>query len=148
MSKKIKINSRDYWNDRFKKDWEEKGGKEQTTFFSKIALLSVPKSFWEMVAANKLTVLDWGCAEGQGTEILRKRLKTEVYGLDFSRIAINKARKINPQSKFHCGTLEEWDKKFNIIFSSNCLEHFKNPTKILETYFKYEKDYVFLMVPF
>src|SRR3989304_1575524 len=70
------INSASYWNARFGGGWGGHGGREQTRFFAELALRSLPAWIARDIAVNKLTVLDWGCAEGDATEVLGCALGT------------------------------------------------------------------------
>lgn len=144
-----KVNDKEYWDDRFKGDWLKNDGDKQSVFFAEVAISIMPDSFKKLIKNLKFSILDWGCAEGDGTNIIGKNFSdSDIFGLDFSSIAVHNARIKYPHLKFYSKKLEDLNEKFDIIFSSNCLEHFKDPKSILKNYFKFSKNYVVLMVPF
>jgi len=146
---KLVLNSREYWDKRFSDDWEKNGGEEQTTFFAEIAMQNLPESLKKIIIDNNLSILDWGCAEGEGTCRIKKEFKeSHVVGLDFSSIAVKKAKKNYPHLEFINSELKENNSKFDVIFSSNCLEHFDNPKNVMGEFFKFANDYVILLLPF
>lgn len=144
-----KINSNKYWDNRFNSDWEEKSGLEQTAFFARIALENLPKDFKQIINKYNFSILDWGCAEGQGVNIFKKEfINSSVSGLDFSEKAIEKAKSHFNNVIFYNKTLEDLGKNFDVIFSSNCLEHFNNPYEIIKNLYKYTENYLILLLPF
>ena len=91
------------------------------------------KIFPEIVK-RRVKVLDFGCATGVGTYWLYKRLNGVVVGIDISKYAINKAKKLFSRHNiyFHNLDLSENDSvkfllkrygSFDIIFSRDTLEH-------------------------
>ena len=64
------LNSKEYWDHRFEADWEAMHGREQSHFFAKLALEHLPSWFFTLARTQEFTFCDWGCAEGDGTEVL------------------------------------------------------------------------------
>ncbi|HKU51112.1 MAG TPA: hypothetical protein VJQ25_01490, partial [Nitrospira sp.] len=64
------VNSKEYWDRRFRLDWEAMQGREQSRFFAKVALEHLPPWFFTLARAQRLTFCDWGCAQGDGTDVL------------------------------------------------------------------------------
>lgn len=146
------INSHDYWNGRFDKDWESNLGKEQSRFFANVALAHLPR--WIRSAANlgNWTICDWGCAQGDGTDVLASYFARErVVGIDFAESAVDKARAAYPGLRFEA---QDWlsaegiDEKFNVVFSSNTLEHFVDPFSVLAKLFEHAEQCVVLALPY
>ena len=65
------INSMQYWDNRFENNWEMMQGNEQTVFFTNIALQLMPDWLKNQIKENKLTICDFGCAEGEAVDYLR-----------------------------------------------------------------------------
>ncbi|WP_042195370.1 class I SAM-dependent methyltransferase [Paenibacillus camerounensis] len=145
----MEINSEKYWDKRFEEDWEAKGGRSQTDYFTNMAIEFLPEGIKEILRNNNVSFLDWGCAEGDGVNIFGQRFPNlKVAGLDFAKSAIRKAQKNYPEYTFYEGTLQEYNKKFDIIFTSNCLEHYNNPLDWAKELSKYTNDMLIIMVPF
>jgi len=145
------VNSKTYWDFRFSNDWEENFGREQSIFFSEVAAEKIPAWLSSLIATDNLTMCDWGCAQGDGTQHLSKRLNTpSLVGVDFSSEAIEKAKQAYPQCQFLCDDFlagsdaPQWD----ILFSSNTLEHFESPWTVLDTVSAKAKKFIVLLLPF
>ncbi|WP_423372476.1 glycosyltransferase [Burkholderia sp. LMG 32019] len=150
MSDQEKINSNPYWDHRFETDWEDAGGREQSRFFARVAIEAMPQWLVHEVCRNKLSVCDWGCAQGDGTAALVQMLSWDVTGVDFSGPAIERARRQYGNVKFsHENFLELPDRpKFDVLFSSNTLEHFERPWSVFEKIANYASRFVVLLLPY
>ncbi len=81
--KDVDINSRLYWDIRFRTDWEKKGGREQTRFFCQITLEHLPEWIISDIEGNHLSIMDLGCAEGDAVEMLARRFPdSKIVGVD------------------------------------------------------------------
>ncbi|BDU15468.1 glycosyltransferase [Lysobacter auxotrophicus] len=146
------INSKDYWDRRFETDWEANRGRTQSRFFSSLALSMMPDWLKWNLTSTRASILDWGCALGDGTELLAQSLPgAQVTGCDFSEEAIRRAAETYPVNRFVCrdlttsdSTQESWD----FVFSSNTLEHFHEPWKVLDTLAKAASRGVLLLLPY
>lgn len=127
-----------------------KGGRGQTNYFTKLAWNNLPNKFIDTLNnTDDLSILDWGCAEGDGVNCITKMFpQIKVSGLDFSETAIQKARKNYPQHTFYDGSLEDYNNKFSIIFTSNTLEHFEDPYRWINQILNYTEQFLIIMVPF
>lgn len=146
-----KVNSLTYWDYRFSNDWEEHQGREQSRFFSTIAAELMPAWLLEYSQENDPSVCDWGCAQGDGTASLAQVLGfNNVTGVDFSPEAINKAREAYPQYEFVCADFlkEKKGRVWDIVFSSNTLEHFHTPWAVLEKVAERASKFIVLLLPF
>jgi len=146
-----KINSTQYWDQRFVADWKENNGIEQSQFFSRIAVDNLPAWFIRYIKQDQPSFCDWGCAMGNGTKVLHDLLSLKnITGIDFSRVAIAQARLSYPAIDFIATDIlkGEYFPQFDIIFSSNTLEHFDNPWDILEKLSRHANKFIVILIPF
>ena len=153
MVESFDINTNDYWNKRFEDNWESCDGPAQSRFFSKIAMKNLPTWLFEVIKKHDLTVVDWGCAQGDGTDELGKYIPCEqITGVDFSQVAIQQASQRYSNIRFENENWlvsEIYDRKKNdILFSSNTLEHFYNPFDILNVLSKHVTKAIILAIPY
>ena len=150
MSQLENINSNRYWDHRFGTDWEANGGREQSRFFARIAIEAMPQWLVHAVRWNNLTVCDWGCAQGDGTETLAQMLSWDVTGIDFSGPAIESAQQQYNSIKFsHENLLDAPNRPaFDVLFSSNTLEHFADPWNVFNKIADYASKFIVLLLPY
>ena len=137
QEKKITTNSDTYWNSRFSEDWESFKGPTQSRFFARLAIENLPGWLIDQLQRQSLTLCDWGCAQGDGTDVWASYVDSErITGVDFSSIAIEQAAQRYPSIRF---LNEDWlaadlgeRSVFDVVFSSNTLEHFHKPYDVLE----------------
>lgn len=143
----LKINSNEYWDQRFEEDWETYEGHQQTEFFVNLLVKNLPD--WIKQDFLKSTVCDAGCAEGQGTVIFKNNFpEADVEGIDFSEIAIEKAKTMYPSINFFKDDVYNLKNKYDTIFISNVLEHFENPFEVVEKLLSNTEKNLIIMVPF
>ena len=147
------INSDLYWDARFSEDWETYDGPKQSRFFSKIAISSLPSWLIHQIRTDSLTVADWGCAQGDGTDVWASYVNPkQLVGIDFSTVAIEQASNRYPAIRFlNQNWLEEKEatpEKFDILFSSNTLEHFHQPYDVLASVSSYATRAIVLALPY
>lgn len=144
------INSKDYWNIRFKGDWQEAEGVEQTEFFGNIICEFLPQWLTEQIKENHFNICDMGCALGGAVKIISEQLKCKVQGYDFSEEAIKIARELYPDYEFNVLDLNYIPEEFNcdISICSNVLEHFEDPWNIVNNLMKVTNKYVILLCPY
>ena len=150
MNNEYEINSKEYWDKRFNSgDWDEKNGPSQSLFFYNLALRGLPDWFVRDVSANRLSICDFGCAEGEGVSVLGDAFPhSDVAGLDISEPAVALARERYPRHSFFCGDIDSFDRLYDVMFSSNTLEHFKKPTEVFSKLISHTKKYVVVLIPF
>ena len=142
------INSKQYWDERFRTDWVSAGGHGQTRFFATVAAKAMPDWLKDRIVADELSICDWGCAEGQGVDELCKWLgTTRITGVDISDVAIAKARQAFPQASFEAQGLDQLG-EYDIIFSSNTLEHFDHPFEVVQKLATRARKYLVFLLPF
>lgn len=151
MAKSNDVNSEKYWDKRFSDDWEENQGDKQSIFFAEIAKELFPGWFKDYISKHKSSICDWGCAEGDGTVLLAEQFaSSKLTGIDFADTAIEKAKKKHRTADFLAVDLlqERIDERYDIMFSSNVLEHFVDPWDAFRKIARYADRMVVAMVPY
>ncbi len=145
------INTNEYWEERFaSSDWNQYGGNFQSAFFSELAVTLFPTWLKNELQQNKWTVGDFGCAEGGGTALLADHFPSCSFtGLDFSESAIRTAK----ERYFHCNFfkcdfMNESIKSFDVVFSSNTLEHLASPFEAQLKLCQAAKKYAIFLLPY
>lgn len=145
------VNSEGYWDARFSTDWESMEGPRQSRYFSHVALDLLPQWLLDHIRGG-LTVADWGCAQGDGTAVIADRLGTaQLTGIDFSAVAIGQAAGRYPRITFKA---QDWlagdddGTRYDVVFSSNTLEHFERPFDALAVLSRRARKAVVLALPF
>lgn len=151
MGKNLKINSPKWWENEFKYNWEKGiNGNIQTKLFSEIVYSLINPIIKSDIKKLKYDFIDFGCAHGQGLMYLLKPLRqynfNEIIGIDISKIAVKKAKKLYPEFLFY-NNLNQI-KNIDLIYTSNTLEHFKNPKSVLDKLLNKSKNYVIVLVPY
>lgn len=146
----MNINSNEYWDKRFQTDWIQLDGDKQTEFFANIALKLMPDWFKRDMQRENYSFCDLGCAEGEAVQVFSKYFGYKMSGKDFSPNAVEKAKNKFPQNDFEvCDIMRSQDSfSYDVIFTSNVLEHFEQPWEVAQKISKHSKKYMVLMVPF
>ena len=87
-----------------------------------------------MIGFIKGRVLELGCGVGQGPQLMVRNGKQYVVGIDFSPVAIDKARKRNPSLNFLCKDIMDVnfdDYDYDTVYSSETFEHIKDDYALL-----------------
>jgi len=138
------INTKQYWDNRFRTgDWEKKGGELQTKKFaeSQIKYFGINSDF-------KGTILDFGCGLGDAMPIYKKMYpNANLIGIDISEQAINKCKiKYGNIALFNIGDHNNIP-KVDIIIASNVFEHLTDDISIAKSLFD-KCCQLFIIVPF
>lgn len=146
------VNSQAYWQQRFLENWEACQGPNQSRFFARLARENLPQWLFEQIQRDALTFVDWGCAQGDGTDVFASYIDAaQITGVDFSSVSIAQAQVRYPAIRF---LAEDWLQKdteikvFDVVFSSNTLEHFHQPYQVLEVLCQRASKAVILALPF
>ena len=144
------VNTHDYWEQRFaENDWKKNGGGSQSEFFSKVAYEVFPQFLIDDLNKNNWTVIDIGCAEGEGTAYLANKFpKCKFIGQDFSESAIESANKAFDYCSFEVKDVYKELTKAEVILSSNTLEHLEYPEDIMKRMCEASSKYTVLILPF
>jgi GT2 family glycosyltransferase/SAM-dependent methyltransferase len=153
MVDKSTINSVAYWDGRFTEDWDACQGPAQSRFFAKLAIEHLPRWLLDSLRRETLTLADWGCAQGDGTDVWANYIAAQqITGVDFSAVAIDHAARRYPAIRF---VVEDWLTDsggsigaFDIVFSSNTLEHFHDPYQVLPAISRRARKGVVLALPY
>jgi 2-polyprenyl-3-methyl-5-hydroxy-6-metoxy-1,4-benzoquinol methylase len=128
------VNSREWREGYFQKSREANSDRQQTRHFMERLVANLPEPELRFLRSGPLTILDWGCAFGDGVDVLAASFpESEVTGLDFARTAVDEATRAYPQRRFiHAaeGVIPDW---YDVITNSNCLEHFEFPISVLQS---------------
>jgi O-antigen/teichoic acid export membrane protein/SAM-dependent methyltransferase len=139
IEKEKRLITSDQWDNFFSPggQWEINRGREQTRLFA--------NAFCEHTSIdlrNGQTLLDCGCALGDATPVLKKHFPTaRLYACDFSTESIRRCKEqfVNIAS-FFVASIDEISGVFDVIYSSNTLEHFtdyKDKVRIMLQHCRY-----------
>ena len=143
------INSLGWWDDYFVQKWESYDGRGQTRYFMRRLLDSLPAREAKWLASGPHSILDWGCALGDGVDLLKTQFPDcAVSGLDFSATAITKARSNFPQHSFILAAQSDPPPRADVIITSNCLEHFTAPFEVAARHVSSCNSVYVAMTPF
>jgi ubiquinone/menaquinone biosynthesis C-methylase UbiE len=105
----------------------------------------------EIKKLNVNSILDAGCGEGFTLEYLRVRSIGKTYeGIDFLQKAVEIGNKVHPKIILKKASIYELpykDNSFDLVLSTEVLEHLEDPKKALKEIFRVSKKYVLLSVP-
>ena len=148
------INSRSFWDAKFRDAWDANSGPRYTRAYATAFFRFLPQWLRSRLD-NPCSVCDWGCAEGDAVDFLQDRLSSaSVTGVDFSPEAIQKAQKRFASRRFLC---EDWTKApaetlvatYDLVFSSHTLEHFSNSREILwNVVAPHARQFIALLLPY
>jgi len=142
-------NSRSWWEAFFASQWELNNGRGQTGYFMRRLVEELPLPERRFLAENPATVLDWGCALGDGVDVLAQTFPNcRVTGLDFAEGAIAKAKGLFPQGVFVHDPEGRIGTSFDVIVTSNCLEHFDRPLEIARQHLQACRAFYAVLVPY
>jgi GT2 family glycosyltransferase/glycosyltransferase involved in cell wall biosynthesis/SAM-dependent methyltransferase len=141
--------SQAYWDRRFTGDWDGLGGREQSRVFMDLLLRYLPAVVTEEIAAENLSILDCGCAKGDGTAVLAAEFPgSAVAGCDFSSAAVAAARTAYPHLDFFVADLTTLERGADVLISSHCFEHLDRPLAALAHLASRAARHLILLVPF
>ncbi|ADC63064.1 methyltransferase domain-containing protein [Allochromatium vinosum] len=148
----IGINSKEYWDKRFVENWEDFNGPRQSRFFAQTAISNLPSWLIDAMRRESLTFVDWGCAQGDGLDVWASYINPSLLcGVDFSMTAIQKAKIRYPLLKFFNSNWLDRNEKneiYDVVYSSNTLEHFFNPCEILRNLSARANKAIVLVLPY
>jgi ubiquinone/menaquinone biosynthesis C-methylase UbiE len=143
------VNSAAYWDRRFDEDWDAFGGPQQTEYFARLLVKALPPDLRAWMSGNCASILDWGCATGEAANVLHAVFPTAaVTGLDFSSSAVKQAAQKFPAVRFISESLDALGEDFDIVTTSNTLEHFADPWSVAAQLAQRARHLVLVLVPF
>src|SRR5437867_1045800 len=129
--------------------WDAHAGGEQIRYFMETALAHLPEPEKAYLHENSLTILDWGCAFGEGVATLARAFPgSRVAGLDFSKKAIEEARIRNAGHEFIWSEDGAIPKDFDVIVTTDCLEYFEQPLAWMERHTAACRSLYIALVPY
>lgn len=140
----MNINTKDYWEHRFKSgDWERKQGRRQTQQFAEahIKYLKIAPHFSGVI-------LDFGCGLGDAIPVYRSAFPyATLIGMDISQAAVSACRKkYGGFAQFIQGTHLDVP-EVDIIIASNIFEHLSNDMRVAEHLLTKCRD-LFIITPY
>lgn len=124
--------SPEWWDYQLAHHWEANGGPAQTHHFMTRLIDHLASPELDYLRATPTTALDWGCALGEGVAVWGAAFPlSRVMGVDIAQSAITKARERFPAYEFGVAEATAIFGSFDVIVTSNCLEHFENPLAIV-----------------
>ena len=94
---------------------------------------------------GRFSLLDIGCASGYGLNLIKENYPlASLHGLDFSGVAIGKAREAYPEIEFEHGDIQDYkfSKKYDYIVLTRTLEHLTDPFVIIDKCLEYAESVI------
>ena len=118
----------EWWDYQLAHAWELNEGPAQTLHFMTRLIASLPGPDTAFLSENDTTILDWGCAMGEGVAALAEAFpRSRVTGIDLAPSAINAARARFPLHEFMVTENGSIPERFDVIVTSNVIEHLTHP---------------------
>ncbi|MBO5037963.1 MAG: class I SAM-dependent methyltransferase [Alphaproteobacteria bacterium] len=142
-------NDKDYWEKQFSNCIERKMKLAQAKFFYNVFKKIFPESLRNELNKNEYICCDFGCGLGNFTNNLYEMFpKFEICGVDYSKNAISYAQKHFPKVHFLNLELNNLKNKYDVVVTSNTLEHFSNPDEIMKELLTHTKKFFMILVPY
>ncbi len=147
---KHEINSREYWDCRFAtRDWQRRHGGAQSEYFYGLLVDLIPEPVKAEMRAGGYSVVDFGCAQGEGTERFAEAFPaSRVTGVDISVEAIRLARAKSKRVEFVAADLTAHPGTWDVLITSNTLEHFREPWDMMQRLLPRVGRFFIILVPF
>ena len=143
------MGSRKWWDYQLAHSWERNGGPAQTSYFMTALIDHLPLSEQTFLRANSLSILDCGCAMGEGVVTLAQAFPLcRAAGLDVAQSAIETAQARYPQHEFILSEEGEIPRLFDVVLTSNVLEHFEEPFTVARRQAASSRLLYLILVPF
>jgi 2-polyprenyl-3-methyl-5-hydroxy-6-metoxy-1,4-benzoquinol methylase len=138
MNPSAGVNSIEWWNEYFRGQWLDYGGPGQTRHFMQRMVGALPAVDVAFLEQHPLSIIDWGCACGDGSDELAARFpNARVAGIDVADEALKHARKTYGHLEFLAASATDavgaLPRAFDVVFNSNSLEHFERPLEVLSS---------------
>lgn len=126
-------NTRQWWEDYLAAQWDANNGRDQSKYFMQRLVENLPPVEREYLVSQEATILDWGCAFGDGVNVLSEVFPNcRITGMDFAERAVAEASRSYPALDFKHTPDGAIGELYDVIFCSHCLEHFADPLPILK----------------
>lgn len=129
-----------WWNEKWMKSYVKR---QETPYRSLIKVLvsRIP---------NNVSVIDLGCGDGSALRLIKELNRCDVYGIDFSQVAIrNLASKNIPGEVVDLRTYNPNGRRAHTVILSHVLEHMtvENAGRLVKTVSDLSMDQAFIVVP-
>ncbi len=142
-------NDQNYWEKQFSNCVEIRMKLAQANFFYKTFKKLFPLQLQKEINIKNSSCCDFGCGLGNFTSCLHEIFpNVELYGVDYSKNAISYGSKHFQNVKFINTSLDNLNKNFDIMVTSNTLEHFSNPDKIMKQLLSHTNKIFMMLVPY
>ncbi len=94
---------------------------------------------------KEFSLLDIGCASGYGLNLIKENFPlASLHGIDFSRVAIDRARNLYPGIRFKYGDIQDCEisRGYDYIVMIRTLEHLTKPFSIIGKCLDYTKSII------
>ncbi|TAK50676.1 MAG: class I SAM-dependent methyltransferase [Bacteroidetes bacterium] len=124
--------------------WENQGGRLIGRRITKYFIKNV-----HIPIVDEFTLIDIGCALGDSMPLLHKAYpQARLWGCDVSSHAVRRCQKEHgAYASFFQSSIHEIDRKFDVIFCSNVIEHIENHVEMV-SYLTTLAPNVYIMVPY
>ncbi len=100
---------------------------------------------------NPLRILDAGCGEGFTlAKLYELKIGKELAGIDYSKIAIDTAKKLFPYLNVKTGDIYKLpykDNSFDLVICTEVLEHLEKPVEAISELKRVSSKYILFTVP-
>lgn len=104
-------------------------------------------NFMIKLSGVRENILDVGCGTGTALELLKKKKKNNLYGIDISKTSIEKCQKKGINCLKYDGEVFPFPENyFHLVGSHNVLEHVEKPEKFLNEKYRVLKKGGYLIV--
>lgn len=112
-------------NSDFYNQYYFKSRNEYNCHYTKSIYFEMWKRVLNLIPDSPITIFEAGCGTGQFAEMLFEERKEIIYsGIDFSEVAITRAKKNNPEKDFQCQSIYNVDiPQHCLIISLETMEH-------------------------
>lgn len=142
------VNSPQWWDDYFRHHWDRNGGAAQTRHFMRRLIEELPDAERRHLAESARSILDWGCAHGEGVDELARAFGADkVLGVDVAPAAVAEAKRRFPAYRFELVAEGDVPRRSEVVVCSNCLEHFAEPWAVAERLARAAEDLLIVLVP-
>ncbi|MBN1394960.1 MAG: methyltransferase domain-containing protein [Pirellulales bacterium] len=151
MDKTVKLTADSHrgWDD----DLENQSGGEnergRKRYFMQRLVENLPAAERDYLASEKISLLDWGCAGGDGVDVLAGQFPAcRVSGLELDERAAAEARRRFPRHEFHHAPEGTPDDRYDAIVAVCCLERFTDPLEVMRGHFRRCRDFYAALAPY
>ncbi|MEK6302791.1 MAG: glycosyltransferase [Acidobacteriota bacterium] len=129
-------------------NWDSQGVAAHAYYSMQQLLAELPLPEAAFMHSMTLSILDWGCALGEGVELLAQAFpQFQITGLGFTPTAIEQARSRHPKREFILAENGAIPAEFDVIIASICLGHFEHPLEIVTAHLRSCRELYIALVP-